>query len=350
MRNLFRHGDVMWGVGAQRIGTGGGSEYPPIAGLYAANDPLIAYTDCVAPSYVGGFMRFQRPINDAGTDFQYCMPGARQRFRSNAASVTVQLRWNGLVTRTDSRNLIGHVFVDGVFNSNFQTPGTLNQVVTSTITINMGSSADRLYEIVLPYADGVEFGSIQVAPPSVVTAAAARTGRLMLCYGDSITQGFKATDLRRSWPYLLAANRGFRCINMGYGGRVVIPSDGTACVNLAPDLMIVMTGTNEYLAQTPVANYQANLSAFLPAVHAVNPTVPVYLCGTIYNAASLPIPLSSYANVAGNVIAALGCSQFIGVDRATLISDPGTQIGPDGTHPTDAGEVQIATGWGAAIT
>lgn len=341
---------VMMALASQRMSvTGGGSEYPPVPGLYLANDPLIAYTDCVAPSYIVGFMRFQRPINDAGSDYQYCMPGARQRFRSNAASVAVQLRWNGLVTRTDSRNLIGHIFVDGVFNSSFQTPGSINQVVTSTVTINMGSAADRLYEIILPYADGVEFGPIQVTPPSVITAAASRTGRLLVPYGDSITQGFSGTDLRRTWPFMLAQNRGFRCLNMGYGGRVVVPSDGTACVNLAPDLMIVMTGTNEYLSQIPVANYQSNLTGFLQAVHAINPTVPVYLCGTIYNAASLPIPLTSYANVAGTVIGALGYPQLIGVDRATLITNPGTQMSPDGTHPNDVGEAQMVTGWSAAI-
>lgn len=113
--------------------------------------------------------------------------------------------------------------------------------------------------------------------------------------------------------------------------------------------MIVMTGTNEYLSQIPVANYQSNLTGFLQAVHAINPTVPVYLCGTIYNAASLPIPLTSYANVAGTVIGALGYPQLIGVDRATLITNPGTQMNPDGTHPNDVGEVQIATGWSAAI-
>jgi lysophospholipase L1-like esterase len=341
----------MYALAAQRMTmTGGGSEYPPIPGVYFANDPAIAYTDCVPPMYIGGFMRFQRPISDVGSGYQYCMPGARQRFQSNAPTVNVQLRWNGLVTRTDARNLIGHVFVNGVYNSDFQTPGAINAVVVSTITINMGSSASRLYEIILPYADGVEFGQVSVTPPYVVTAAAARTGLVMACYGDSITQGFYATSERTSWPYLLAQAKGWRSINMGYGGRTTVSSDGTAIANLNPDRITVLMGTNDYLSQIPLATYQANLTALLQNIHAINASVPVYVSAPIYCATSLSIPLSSYQAIPGAVITNLGYPQLHGVDHGTLISNPGTQMASDGVHPNDAGSSQMASGWGAAMS
>ena len=317
---------------------------------YAANDPLLAYTDCVVPSFVNGYARFQRPLDDTGSGYMFAMPGGRLRFRSNAPTVNVLVRYNGLITRTDARNTLGEIFVNGAFVQNFQSPPPLNTVATATLTINNGSSADRLYEVVLPYADGVEFGGVSVASPYVVTAAAPRTGRLMVCLGDSITQGFWGTETRTTWPYLLAAAKGFRCINMGYGGRTTVPTDGTAIANLNPDLVVVLIGTNDYLGQTPVATYQANLQALLTNIHNINSTVPVYLSGIIYNAQSLTIPLASYQAVAGNAITALGYPQLIGVDRNTLITNTSTQMNADGTHPNDAGHTQMAAGWGAVIT
>ncbi|MFZ5692461.1 MAG: SGNH/GDSL hydrolase family protein [Pseudomonadota bacterium] len=344
---------MMLGISAQRVrGGSGASELPPPGehpGSYAANDPAISYSDCVAPTFVNGWARFRRPIDDAPSDYQYCMPGARQRFMSNAPSVSVQLRWNGLVTRSDARNLIGHVFVDGVFVQDFQTPAGINVVTTGAVVINMGSSANRLYEIILPYADGVEFGGVEVDPAYAVTAAPPRTGPLLVCVGDSITQGFLATDVRRGWPFLLAQAKGFRCINLGYGGRITVPSDGTAAANLNPDRITVLYGMNDYLIQRPVADYKADYKQLLMNIHAIAPTVPVYCSAITLTTQSLPIPLSSYQAVPGQCISELGYSQLVGVDTATLIPDS-SKLAPDGVHPNDAGNANMEAGWGAVIS
>lgn len=344
---------MMLGISAQRVRGGNvASELPPPGahpGSYPANDPAISYSDCVAPTFVNGWARFQRPIADPGSDYQYCMPGARHRFMSNAPSVSVQLRWNGLVTRTDARNLIGHVFVDGVFVQDFQTPAGINVVTTGAVVITMGSSTNRLYEIILPYADGVEFGGVEVDPTYVVTAAPPRTGPLMVCLGDSITQGFLSTDTRRSWPFLLAQAKGFRCINLGYGGRQTVPSDGTAAANLNPDRITVLLGMNDFLGQRPVADYKADLKQLLMNIHAVAPTVPVYVAGVTLSTTVLSIPYANYKAVAGQVISELGYSQLVGVNTATLIPDA-SKLMPDGVHPNDAGEASMAAGWGAVIS
>ena len=329
------------------LGGGGIGSFVASSNYYAADHPLIAYTDCVAPTIVGGFARFQRPYDDGGS-YMNAMPGARQRFRSDAPAVNVTLRFNGLIARTDARNMIGAIFIDGAFVRNFQSPAPVNTVVTQTLTITSGTSVDRLYEIVLPYADGVEFGGVEVGLPYVVTAAAARAGRLMVCHGDSITHGFQASEVRKTWPFLLADIKVFRCINMVYGGRVTVPSDGTAIGNLHPDLVTVLIGTNDYLGQTPLATYQANLQALIVNIHNVNPTVPIYMSGITLTTASYPIPLSSYQNVAGAVIAALGYPQLHGVNTLTLINSSSQLV--DGVHPSDAGSAFMANGWASVIT
>jgi lysophospholipase L1-like esterase len=314
---------------------------------YAANHAALAYTDCVAPTFVSGYARFTRPISDGG-NYDQCMPGGRLRFRSNAQIVNVLLRYNGLCARTDSRNFVGAIFIDGVFSANFQTPYAVNVVGVHRVNIVNTSAVDRLYEIVLPYADALDFGGVEVDNPYVVTAAAAKTGRLMVCYGDSITQGFWASEVRNSWPFKLAAAKGFRCINMGYGGRATTAADGTAIANLAPDLITVLMGTNDYLNQVPVATYKTALKSLLTNIHAVNPTVPVYVSAPIPTTVSLAIPFSSYTPVAGQCISELGYSQLIGVSNSSLITT--AQLAPDGIHPTDAGSSSMASGWGAVIT
>lgn len=343
----------MFSVGGQRVtNTGGGSELPApgsVPGSYPANHAAIQYTDCVTPTFVSGWARFQRPINDAGSDYQYAMPGARMRFSSNAPSASVDLRWNGLITRTDARNLIGHIYVDGVRYGDFQTPSPVNTVTQSTVFINMGTSATRLYEIILPYADGVEFGQVKVDPAYTVTSPSSRTGQLMVCLGDSITQGFKASDLRRTWPFLLASAKGFRCLNMGYGGRVTVPSDGTIVAGLSPDLITVLLGTNDYLNQVDTATYKANLKQLLINIHAVNSSVPIYLSAPIPTTVSKPIPFSSYEPIAGQVKTELAYAQIVGVSNGSLITNTATQLDADGIHPNDAGHAQMAAGWGAVM-
>ena len=317
--------------------------------FYAADNANLSYTDCVAPTFVNGFARFRRPLVDTGSDFQYCMPGGRLRFRTNATSIAISLRYNGLVTRADARNFIGHVYIDGVYNNDFQTPYAVNVVNTQIMTLSNPSGAYKLVEVILPYADGVEFGGVTIDPAYVITPAAPRTGRLMVCLGDSITQGFFATDVRRSWPFLLAEAKGFRCINLGYGGRTTIPADGTAAANLNPDLITVLLGMNDYFGQTPVAAYKANLKQLLVNIHAVNPTVPVYISAITLTTQSLSIPLSSYRPAAGECIDELGYSQLVGVDTGTLIANS-TQLTPDGVHPNNDGTANMASGWGAVIT
>lgn len=316
---------------------------------YAADDSTLEYTDCVAPSFVDGYARFQRPITDTGTDYQYTMPGGRLRFRSDAKVVNVLLRYNGLITRTDARNSIGAVYIDGAFSSNFSSPQSVNVVTVGRLNIVNATASDRLYEIILPYADGVEFGGVEVDKPYVVTAATAKTGSLMVCYGDSITQGFHASEVRKGWPFLLAEAKGYRCINMGYGGRQTTVSDGTAIANLNPDLITVLIGTNDYLNQKAVATYQSDLTSLLQNINAVNSTVPVYISAPIDCGTSLTIPLSDYQAVPGAVISSLGYAQLHGVNKSTLITDFGAQMNADGVHPNDAGNTQMASGWGAAI-
>lgn len=343
----------MFYLGAQRVvATGGGSELPPpgsTPGIYEVDHPAIAYSDCVAPAFISGWARFVRPVDDGpNPNYRYAMPGARMRFRSNAPSVTVGLRWNGLVTRDDARNLIGHVFIDGVYNRDFQTPAAVNVVTSTDLVLNMGSSSDRLFEIILPYADGVEFGRVAIDPAYAVTAATARAGRLMVCLGDSITQGFWTTDVRRGWVFKLAESKGFRAINMGFGGRLTIPGDGTIAANLAPDLILILLGTNDFLNQRPLADVKADYKQLLMNIYAINPAVPVYASAPIMCTASRAIPLSDYQAIPGQCIAELGYAQLHGVNTATLINST-SQLNPDGVHPNDAGATQMVAGWGAVV-
>ncbi len=329
--------------GTVLIGSGGGLGGYISVNTYAANDGLLAYTDCVAPSYVNGYARFQRPLTD---DYTYSMPGARLRFRSNAKIVNVMLRYNGLVTRSDARNTIGHVYIDGVFSANFTGPYAIDVTGVHRVNIVNGSASDRLYEIILPYADGLEFGGVEVDAPYVVTAAAARTGDLMVCFGDSITQGFSATDTRRSWPFLLGEAKGYRCLNMGFGGRATIAADGTVLGGMGADLITVLIGYNDFAAQTALATFKANFKSLLTNINAVDPTVPVYVATPIVSATVLGIPLSSYRTQITAGISELAFAQVTSVDGSALCS-----IGnlADGVHPNDTGSAEMATNWAAIV-
>lgn len=315
---------------------------------YSASDAAISYSDCVTPAIVNNRAQFVRPITD-DFNLKYANPGTRVRFRSNAKVVNVLLYYSGFASYTGYPNLLGSVFIDGIFVQNFWSPQTHLVTADHRVNIVNATAADRLYEIIFPYEESVEFSAVEVDDPYVVTAAAARTGLILVPFGDSITQGFLASQVTKSWPYLLGIAKGWRVINMGYGSRLTVAADGTQVGTLPADRITVMIGHNDYGTQTPLATFKAAWKSLVTNIHTALPTVPIYAISLLWNAGSAPLTPANYRTQVSDAVSELGWSQLHYVDGLTLTTNAGTSFA-DSLHPNDIGAAEIASALAGVMT
>jgi lysophospholipase L1-like esterase len=177
-----------------------------------------------------------------------------------------------------------------------------------------------------------------------------------ICYGDSIAEGWCASEPAGAWPHVAARVHGLDVVNLGYAGaaRGEIAS-AEEIAQLPARVISLVHGTNCW-TRTPHGAEQlaANLRAFLDLVRVGHPHTPIVTISPILRADA-----ERARNKLGATLADLRAA-FEGVietrrrsDRAlTLVRGlelvPRERL-PDGIHPDDAGHVLMARAIGPAI-
>lgn len=319
---------------------GGGASVAPepaksvsSATLLPPDHPALSYTDCAAVSVTPEAARFSRPIVN-GLGYEHSSPGSRVRVWTDSETVTVRLRDSGLMTRTDTRQSVGAVLVDGA-------PATTWSDV-ERVTIKHVGRKMRLHEIVWPYNASVDFLGVEI-DPYATAAAAPRTGRRIVTLGDSITHGFWSSDVAHTWPFLLSQATGCEVVNLGVGGRMCVPADGSAAAACSPDVLIYLIGFNEFSQQTDPAEFGSRYRQLLEGVWTDRPGTQIVCVTPIWSPVEKPIPLEAYRHAIRDNSAG-----------ATLVD--GLSIMPwepasltDTVHPSDAGSASIAQGLAAIL-
>ncbi len=332
---------------------------PAVPGWVAADDPRIAYSDYVRKSVVAApfdasvaLARFDRLLPVAGKGYEWDNPGARVRFRTDATNAQAVLYYNELHVSTSARNSLGLYRVDGQTNAlwSFQTAAVATvrtqEHVTVTLAVPPGGGFHD-YELVLPYGDAVDFQGLQVNLDAQFQTPAARPATRYLAYGDSVTHGFTASDVGRSYAYRVAELRNWQLVNMGYGGRAATASDGATVGAQGAHVISVLIGVNDWQGGTSLATYSNRLDGFLANLRVQQPTAPVYLLTPLWvdpawDPAGDVEPLEAYRQVVRDVAAARGDPNLAVIEGPALI-DPDTALfDAVRVHPNDAGFAQMA--------
>jgi lysophospholipase L1-like esterase len=176
-----------------------------------------------------------------------------------------------------------------------------------------------------------------------------------LCYGDSIAEGWCASEPAGSWPHVLARERGLDVVNLGYAGaaRGELATAEEIAV-LPADLVTVAYGTNCW-TRTPhgVELFAEGLRAFLAIVRAGHPRTPIVAQSPILrpDAEATPNRLgATLADLRAAFEAVVRERQDAGDARLVLV--PGLPLVaaerlPDGIHPDDEGHAELARALGA---
>ena len=174
-----------------------------------------------------------------------------------------------------------------------------------------------------------------------------------MAYGDSITHGFYASDVTRSYPFLVGADKQWQVVNMGFGGRRARAEDGKAVARLNPNVVTVAIGVNDCLGRKPLATFESDVAGLIGNIKSARSELPLALL------TPLPVPqggwdnvearLEDYREVLRKIVAASGDANLKIIEGPQLLAAEPRYF-QDGLHPNDEGFRVMARNLSSQLT
>jgi lysophospholipase L1-like esterase len=295
-------------------------------------------------------LRLHRPLDMQGKGYGWDNPGACISFRTDAAATTALLHYSGQHVSTTARNGVGLILVDDVWQPEWIfDPGTdliIRPVREVEVELPVqGDGKEHTYTLVMPYGDSVEFAGLRISSPASLIAPPARPRLRWVAYGDSVTQGFDASHIGTTYPWLLSRMRGWELINLGLGGRTCIPGDAPVIAACRPDLLTIAIGVNDWQGGADPEAFAARLAALLRGVALTCPATRTAVISPLWVAdawrpATVLHPVQAYRQAAAQ---AAGQANVPFIDGSGLIDHDPALFDHVAVHPRDAGFASMAS-------
>lgn len=326
--------------------------------IIPAEDTSIGYSDYVHMEFVASptgpgtkLARFDRVLDIPGKGYRWDNPGARIRFRTDATHVKALLHFNELHISASARNSNGLYLIDGTTQPawTFRTKQVQPKRAPETVEVTMPAGLApgfHDYEIILPYGDSVDFQGVEVNAAAQMQPPPARPARRYVAYGDSVTHGFTASAVDKTYPFLVAQKNGWQLINLGLGGRASNVSDAHVVKTLKADVITVLMGVNDWQGVGPVERYRSNMNGFFDALRSVQPAVPIYFVTSLWvppawSPKGQIADLEAYRQVAREIVAARKDPNLHLIEGLDLIDHDPALFDAVAVHPNDKGFAQM---------
>jgi len=330
----------------------------------APDDPMIDFAGYVHKELIAApdnpdrkLVRFDRTLDMPGTGYRWDNPGVCIRFRTDATTIEAFLNYNELHQSKTARNGAGACSVDGVIKPEHAFQSQARSVLRSPELVRVDLSPGRVqapvfhdYEIFLPYADSVDFAGLKVNPEARFEPMKARAATRYVAYGDSITQGFAASTIDNTYPFLIGKAKGWETIDLGFGGRSSFPApaDADVLASLKPEVVTVLLGVNDWMGNVPLERYGANMEKFLSTLRAALPQTSVYLLTPLWVPPNWSHPsgqendLDFYRQILRDIVAAGNDPNLHLIEGPDLIDPDASLFDRVAVHPNDDGFAMMA--------
>ncbi len=206
------------------------------------------------------FYRFteeQRKLYENRSSFKntsYSTSGVKFRFRTDSNTLHIE----GNLVPTSSRYFFSFdLFVNGErvdtldnFTHLEVKPNYLEKLpfdaFEKTFDLGEGEKEVLLY---FPWNAIVYMKEVSLSDNSFIEPV--KPEKKMLCFGDSITQGYDADFPSNSYISRLARKLGYEEINKGIGGEIFFPALASSEPTFRPEIITVAYGTNDWNCATP---------------------------------------------------------------------------------------------------
>lgn len=327
---------------------------------FPANHPRIEVLGTIDRGWVAdtGVLRFDRRIEVRGKRYRWDNPGARIQFYTAARAVAVYLRYNEKHLAGSARNGVGAFRIDGRadpawrFSSRERT-GERREPEDVVVRFPLSSDGQvHRYEVILPYGDSVDLVGVGLSPEGTLAEPPANRPVPVryIAFGDSVTQGFTASEVVATYPVLVADHFEWEVVNAGYAGRRTYATDGALITSLRGDVITLLIGVNDWQGGTPPESYEEALRGLVQSIRDQQPQVPVYVITPLWvsetwKPKAAQFPLERYREAARAVVAqrvAAGDAYTRIVEGPSLIDPTESNFDPVLVHPNDAGFAQLA--------
>ncbi len=221
--------------------------------------------------------------------------------------------------------------------------------------INLHNAAVKLITIHLPW--GAEMILSGIGIDDNATLAPCHDKRKTICFcGDSVTQGFYASNPVLTYPYLVSRELGMHCINHGYSS-LILPDPGTAIYlakEVSWDILCISLGVNAYLTGSKsAAEFEKLYRVFLEIIRLSKPNKPIFCITPIWQKDSdgdgvknaKRNSLQDYRKAVQNAVLHFQTKDpHFYLINGLLLIDSGEDLCDDGLHPDDSGMKAIAKG------
>jgi len=297
-------------------------------------------------------IRFGRGIEMPGKGYEWDNPGARICFRTDAREITVKLLYSEMHASKSARNGKGLFYIDGQTRPEWLFDSSATSIVRDKEEVSVplpvpAEAGFHDYAIVLPYGDSVELLGLTVNEGAHFEPFSRLPNIRYVAYGDSITQGFTASHIGLTYPFLLAENKHWQIFNMGFGGRSANANDGKVVAPLKADIMTILIGVNDWQGGVPLEKFQAQMEGLLHNIRKDSPTTPIYLITPLWvNPSWKPktevADLDSYRQVIRNIAQKLDDPHLHLIEGPSLIDHDAKYFDKVAVHPNDAGFEMMA--------
>ena len=323
-----------------------------------ADDARLSFSDYVRLTFVDSpftpglkMARGDRLIEIPTKGYQWDNPGMRCRFRTDAAVLRVHLYYSEKHCSTSGRNAVGIYLIDGRHEDTWRFTGAGQKTVrvpeSVIVPISAPSSGMHDYEIVLPYGDSVDVLGVSVNDTARFEAPPQRPRQRLVAFGDSITHGFTAGDVSRSYAYLLAEKKKWQLVNMGIAGSAVSANEGTLIASLKGDVVCMLSGVNSWQGGASVESYRRNVEGFIRNLRVMQPSVPLVIITPLWVPPSwkpvkAAVDLENYRQVLRDVVRTVNDENIYIVEGPGLIDQDEKYFDAVAVHPNDDGFAVMA--------
>ncbi len=135
--------------------------------------------------------------------------------------------------------------------------------------------------VYLPWSIGFKIEEISIDDGSDIVPV--KRDKLLLAYGDSITQGYDALQSHNRYSSLLADYLGADEHNKGIGGEIFFPRLAKiADRSLKPDYVTVAYGTNDWNGRRDAALFEVHVREFYEAISEAYPDSKIFALSPIW--------------------------------------------------------------------
>ena len=258
--------------------------------------------------------------------------GMRLEFETDAAS----FRFSGRIEPGSSRLFYWFdVIVNGYLRGHFGSENREEQPEFSyEMKLDPGMKHVSVY---FPGLSKVILRELEFISASCVTPV--KKKKTIICYGDSITQGYDARYASLAYPNQLAEGLDAEVYNKAIGGEIFHPELTRFPDPVKPDLITVAYGTNDWI-HSAAEDFRSHVSGFFRNLNGIYPDVPVLVILPVWRTKceTLITAIGSFADMHGEIRKV--CAQYPQIrliDGLTLIPHREECFSPDVLHPNDFG-------------